>query len=190
MRGLIKRFQTLSLIPEWVLVKRAQLGEKEAFGKLYEIYLDRLYRYIYFRTGNNRELSEDLVQSVFVKAWEKLDTFGKSLPAGRQGSFQAWLYTIARNTLIDHIRGARQQVALDENLADEKESVEEKVTDAVAIEQVMQKLQVLSDEQREIILLRFVEDLSYKEIAAITEKKEDAIRALQYRALKQLRKNV
>lgn len=165
------------------MVKRAKLGEKEAFGKLYEIYLDRLYRYIFYRVGNNRELSEDLVQSVFVKAWEKLDTFKK-------GSFQAWLYTIARNTFIDHIRIQKQHVQLDETMPDEHMHVEEKVLKKLEGEYIMQALQYLTQEQQEVLLLRFVNDLSYREIAQAIGKKEDAIRALQYRALQELRRRL
>lgn len=190
MRGLIKRFQTLTLLPDWVLVQQAKLGEKEAFGKLYEKYLDRLYRYCFFRVGNNRELAEDLVQSTFVKAWEKLDTFGKGLPALRQGSFQAWLYTIARNSIVDYIRTSRQHEQLDETVMDEKGHVEEEVLQKLEGEDMMRKIQTLTEEQQEVIFLRFVNDLSYKEIAETLGKKEDAIRALQYRGLQELRRRV
>ncbi len=178
-----KGFQALSLPLEWILLKRAKLGEKEAFGKLYEMYLDRIYRFIFFKVRQDRLLAEDLTAEVFVKAWLHLSSFKK-------GSFQAWLYTIARNRVIDHIRTAHQHVELDDSLADQKESVEDTVIRALTAEQIMEGLQELSEEQREIIILRFVQDLSYKEIATITQKKEEAIRALQYRALKQLRKNI
>lgn len=181
MRGLIQRFQTFSLLPEWVLIKRAKLGEKEAFGRLYEVYLDRLYRYIFYRVGNNRELAEDLVQSVFVKAWEKLDTFQK-------GSFQAWLYTITKHNIIDYIRAQKKQISLDETIADEKEAIEEGVHKKLEMQRIQHALKFLTVEQREIIILKFVEELPNQEIAKIVNKNETAIRALQYRALKELRK--
>lgn len=187
-RLITKGFQTFALLPEWILIQRAKLGEKEAFGKLYELYVDRLYRYCFFRVGNNRELAEDLVQSSFIKAWEKIDTFGKGLPAGRQGSFQAWLYTITRNTLVDHIRSDKQNVSIDETFADEKQELEEHVHKKMEVEKVMKAVKYLTDEQQELIILKFIEDLSNKEIAKILGKKEDAIRAMQYRALQELRK--
>lgn len=180
-RLITKGFQTFALLPEWILIQRAKLGEKEAFGKLYELYVDRLYRYCFFRVGNNRELAEDLVQSSFIKAWEKIDTFKK-------GSFQAWLYTITRNTLVDHIRSDKQNVSIDETFADEKQELEEHVHKKMEVEKVMKAVKYLTDEQQELIILKFIEDLSNKEIAKILGKKEDAIRAMQYRALQELRK--
>ncbi len=187
---LTKGFQALALPFVWILIQRAKHGDKQAFGTLYQMYLDRIYRYIFFKTRQNRTLAEDLTSEVFVKAWQKIDTFGKSLPAGRQGSFQAWLYTIARNTLIDHIRSIHTHVVLNENIPDEKETIEESVDQKMTIEKVMQCLDSLTTEQREIIILRFVNDLSYKEIVHIIGKKEEAIRAMQYRALKILRKSM
>ena len=183
MRGLIQRFQTLTLLPDWILVQQAKLGEKEAFGRLYEKYLDRLYRYVFYRCDQRKELAEDLVQTVFIKAWEKIELFDK-------GSFQAWLYTIARNTLIDHIRVQKVQEQLDENMMDEKKSIEEQAHTTLQVDQVMQHLSLLTEEQQEVVLLRFVNELSYKEIAQALDKKEDAVRALQYRALKELRERM
>lgn len=176
-----KGFQTLALPREWILLKRAKLGEKEAFGKLYEIYMDRIYRYNFFRVGQDRFVAEDLTADVFVKAWEKLDKFDK-------GSFQAWIYTIARNTIIDYMRTGKKHKQLDETVIDEKIDIEEEVHKKLGVEKILSCLDDLTEEQREIIILRFVNDMSYKDIAALLKKQEDAIRALQYRALKQLKK--
>ena len=181
MSRLIKGFQTFAFLPEWILIKRAKLGEKEAFGKLYAIYVDRLYRYCFFRVGNNRELAEDIVQSAFIKAWEKLETFKK-------GSFQAWLYTITRNTLIDHVRLKKPQVVLTDMVVDDKQQIEDAVLKKIAVEKIMDALRFLTDEQRDIIILKFVDEMSNKEIAHMLGKEEDAIRAMQYRAIKQLKK--
>lgn len=183
MTRLVKGFQTLTLPLEWLLIKRAKLGEKEAFGKLYEMYVDRIYRFVFFRVRQQKALAEDLTSDVFLRAWEHLDTFHK-------GSFQAWLYMIARNKVIDYFRITRQHTELDEHIVDEKENVEEKVMKKVSTEEVIDKLDILTDEQKEIILLRFVDDMSYKEIATLLGKREDAIRAMQYRAIKQLKENV
>ena len=183
MKGLLQRFQTLTLLPDWVLVKEAQMGEKEAFGKLYEKYLDRLYRYIFYRVGQQTHVAEDIVQTVFVKAWEKLSQF-------RKGSFQAWLYTIARNTIIDTQRTHKLHVTLSEEIQDEKESIEEHIEKKLGVEQVMRELAFLTEEQQEVIFLRCINELSYSEIAATLGKREDAIRALQYRALKELKRRL
>ncbi|HET9946495.1 MAG TPA: RNA polymerase sigma factor [Patescibacteria group bacterium] len=178
-----KGFQTLSLPFEWTLLKRAQLGEKEAFGKLYEFYVDRIYRFIFFKVRQEKEVAEDLTADVFVKAWEHLGTFKK-------GSFQTWLYTIARNRVIDYIRGVKQHVPLNEELVDAKETVEETVIKTLVKEEVLKCLDSLTDEQREVVVLRFVNDLSHREIAQIVGKREDAVRALQYRAIKEIKEKV
>ena len=183
MRGLVKRFQTLSFVPDWILLKQAKLGDKEAFGRLYEKYLDRVYRYIFYRVGQNAQLAEDLVQTTFLRAWEKLETFDT-------GSFQAWIYTIARNLLIDHIRSHKQQEQLDETVADERQDVQEHVLVKIQAETILAHMQYLTEEQQEIIMMRFVNELSYKEIAQALDKREDAIRAMQYRALKELKRRL
>lgn len=183
MSRLLKGFQTFALLPEWVLIQRAKLGEKEAFGKLYAIYIDRLYRFCFFRVGNNKELAEDLVQSTFVKAWEKLATFQK-------GSFQAWLYTIARNMLIDHYRGVKETTHINESHIDDKQRVEDEVLQKLEVEKVMDALQFLTNDQRDVVIMKFVDDLSNREIAQILHKEEDAIRAMQYRAIKELKRRL
>ncbi len=183
MRSLMqKRFQKLFSLPEWVLVQKAQRGSKEAFGKLYELYVEKIYRYIFFRVNQDKHTAEDITEVVFIRAWEKLHMF-------RKGSFQAWLYTIARNAVIDHYRSDKPTAMLHENIAEETDH-EEKVFLSIEVEKVMKSMQKLTEEQQEIITLKFINDMSNKEIAKILKKKEDAIRALQYRALQALREEL
>lgn len=177
-----KRFQKLLSLPEWVLVGKAQQGDKEAFGKLYELYVDKIYRYIFFRIGQERQKAEDITEIVFVRVWEKLDTF-------KTGNFQAWVYAIARNALIDHYRKDKPEAILHENIAEEKDH-EEQVFLSLEIERVMQAMKKLTEEQQEVLTLKFINDMSYKEIAKILGKREDAVRAMQYRALQALREEL
>lgn len=180
----LKRFQKFLYAPaEWVWIQEAKLGDKEAFGRLYQYYVDKIYRFCYFRVGQSRALAEDITADVFVKAWEKLDTFKK-------GSFQAWVYMIARNTIIDYYRSEKEKVGLTEDIQEEAISVYESVAKSLEIERVMKGLQFLTKEQQEIILLKFVEDLDNSEIAKIMNKSEVAIRALQSRAIKKLREKI
>lgn len=184
MGGLLKkRFQAISLVPEWLLIKQAKLGDRDAFGKLYQKYLDRLYRYIYFRVGQDTHMAEDMTHNVFTKAWEKLKSF-------KEGSFQAWLYTIARNAVIDYYRSARTTVALEEEVIDETQMPEENLMHLMQVEKVKRAFAYLTSEQQDVVTMRFINDMSHKEIAHILGKKEDAVRALQYRALKELKKYV
>ncbi len=178
----LERFQKFLYSPaEWVWIQEAKLGDKEAFGRLYQLYLDRIYRFVFFRVGQQRELAEDIVSEVFLKAWEKIETF-------KEGSFQAWVYMIARNRVIDYYRVTKQQVQLDEAFIDDKENVEDTALKHLEIEQVKQALSALTDEQQEVLVLKFIEDVSNREIAHILGKREDAVRALQSRAIKELKR--
>lgn len=174
-----KTFQKFLSLPEWFLLREAKLGDKEAFGRLYQIYVDRIFRFVFFRVGQNQETAEDLVSDIFLKSWEKLDMFdGKN--------FQAWVYMIARNRIVDFYRSQKPQTVLDEQI-EGKETVEEKVFQTLEIERVQKALKHLTDEQQEIIVMKFVQDLANSEIAEILGKKEEAIRAMQYRAIKRLK---
>ena len=187
----LKRFQKFLLSPaEWVLIQEAKLGDKEAFGRLYQLYVDRIYRFVFFRVGQQKEIAEDIVADIFVKVWEKIETFKEGLPAGqgRQGSFQAWVYMIARNRVIDYYRSVKNHTALHEGLIDDTKNVEETVLVGLEIERVKAALAYLTEEQQEVIVLKFIEDVPYREIAVILGKREDAIRALQSRAIKELKK--
>src|SRR5512138_2337427 len=89
------------------LVESAQAGDGDAFSQLYEAYFERVYRFVYFRVAD-AEMAEDLASQVFLKAWENLHRYRP------HGPFLAWLYAIARNTVIDTYRTRRQVVSLDE----------------------------------------------------------------------------
>lgn len=175
-----KRFE--SSIPDHELVAKAQNGDHEAFGELYQKYLDRIYRYIYFRVQNNPHDAEDIAGEVFFKAWEKLNTYKDN----RIG-FQAWIYTIAHNAVIDYYKRTKKITRLDERVADTGQNVEDEVLQKNQLEYVLNALSMLTDEQKQVVTLRFVEGFDHNEIAEIMHKKEDAVRALQYRALKILK---
>lgn len=183
MRALSDRFQKLFGVTEWFYLREAKLGDREAFGKLYQYYADKIYRFCYFRIGQKREDAEDLAADIFTKAWEKLDTFQK-------GSFQAWLYMIAKNTIIDYYRSSKPKALLHEEIPDGKESLIDMVATNLEMARITKCMKELTEEQQEVLVLKFIEDLPNREIARIVEKSEEAVRALSSRAIKQLREKL
>lgn len=181
---LLQEVQTLFHLPEAILVEKSKHGDRDAFGTLYQKYLDGIYRYVYFRVGK-REVAEDISATVFAKAWEKLSSYTRV-----DGSLKAWLYTIAHNQVIDYYRAKKEQLGIPEHIEDGKESIESSVEKKVQVEQILEEVRKLPEEQQQVILLRFVEDMSHKQISYVLGKREDAVRAQLSRALKALRKEL
>jgi RNA polymerase sigma-70 factor (ECF subfamily) len=160
-------------------VDRARHGDSDAFGKLYELHLDRIYRYVYYRVGSTSE-AEDLTEHVFLKAWEAIGRYeNRGLP------FAAWLYRMAHNAVIDHYRSRRPSTPIDEtfDLEDERQNP---VASAEAIfdrEELKVAIKRLNTDQQTVIVLRFVEGLSHAEVGKILGKSEGAVRVIQHRAL-------
>ena len=169
---------------EPILIARAQQGDTSAFGRLYERYLDRIYRYIYYRVSDQDE-AEDLTETVFLKAWE-------ALPRSRfeGNSFRAWLYRIAHNAVVDCYRTRRTTLPLDQAI-DVGDGGTPSPEAAAEAEQEHAWLQValshLEPRQQEVILNRFVNELSHSETAQVMGLKEGHVRVLQHRALKEMR---
>jgi RNA polymerase sigma-70 factor, ECF subfamily len=163
------------------LVDLAKSGDGEAFSQLYEAYFDRVYRFIFFRV-TDEQAAEDLASHVFLKAWENLQRYRP------HGPFLAWLYAIARNTVIDSYRTRKQTVSLDE--AAPIATTDDKLDDRMQFEFEVQALQAamqrLTHEQQEVITLKFIADYDTAQIARHMGKTEGAIRALQMRALQAL----
>ncbi len=164
------------------LLKLAQSGDSEAFAQLYDECVERIYRYIYFRV-TDEQTAEDLTSQVFYKAWENLDRC-KSTGA----PFIAWLYTIARNAVIDHYRTRKHTVALEEavSLTSDAPDPEDEVELQFKTEALREALDELTSEQRQVVVLKFISGMSTEEIAAHLGKRAGAVRALQMRALQAL----
>jgi len=167
------------------LIGKAIEGEASAFGLLYDKYQPKIYRFILLKVSR-REEAEDLTHQVFLSAWKHVEQFqDKGFP------FSSWLFRIARNKVIDYYRTKKTSVPLDEIPEEIAKIAQSDGFDALAdkmeLERIYLLLQFLTDLQQEIILLRFVEGLSYKEIASITGKNSGAVRVLQHRAIKKLK---
>jgi RNA polymerase sigma-70 factor, ECF subfamily len=168
------------------LVLLAKGGDADAFGQLYEAYLDKIYRYIYFRV-TDEQTAEDLISQVFTKAWENLNRYQ---PSGRP--FIAWLYTIAHNTVIDHYRTRKDTVPIENtlSLASDAPSPHEQVELHFEADNLRAALHTLTPEQQQVVVLKFIAGMSTDEIAGQLRKSAGAIRALQMRALQALAKQM
>ncbi|MER5716978.1 ECF subfamily RNA polymerase sigma factor, BldN family [Streptomyces sp. NPDC002132] len=166
------------------LVERAQSGEAEAFGKLYDQYSDTVYRYIYYRVGG-KATAEDLTSETFLRALRRIGTFTWQ---GRD--FGAWLVTIARNLVADHFKSSRfrLEVTTGEMLdANEVErSPEDSVLESLSNAALLDAVRRLNPQQQECVTLRFLQGLSVAETARVMGKNEGAIKTLQYRAVRTL----
>ena len=169
------------------LVLQAQAGHSEAFGQLYDAYMERIYRFVYFRV-EDQQTAEDITSQVFLKAWSNLDRFQFS-----RTPYLAWLYTIAHNAVIDHYRTRKVTTALDDvqlSQPDHSEVVENEIDLTVEMQSVKSALQTLTDDQQKVLTLKFIEGMSNNEIARQLGKREGAIRALQMRGLQALAKQL
>jgi RNA polymerase sigma-70 factor, ECF subfamily len=166
---------------QWVT--RAVSGDSEAFAQLYTAYVDQIYRFIFFKVSDH-ETAEDLTSQVFLKVWQSLGNYRK-----RELHFGAWLFQVARNTVIDHYRTQRKTESLETAIAtrpDPEANVKQIVDRRLTREWLWSKLDRLTEDQREVIILKFIEGLSTREAAEIMDKQQGAIRALQMRALQAL----
>ena len=172
----------------WALVERAQAGEAEAFGLIYDRYVDTVFRFIYFRVGN-RQLAEDLTSDTFLRALKRIGSFtwqGRDLGA--------WLVTIARNLVADHFKSGRYRLEIttgDVLDADKEDrgpegTPETAVVDHITNVTLLGAVKQLNPEQQECIVLRFLQGFSVAETAKAMGKNEGAIKALQYRAVRAL----
>ena len=166
------------------LIREAQSGNSEAFAQLYDAYVDRIYRYIYFRVSDDAA-TEDLTSQVFLKAWENLDRYQVG-----SSPYIAWLYTTARNLVIDYYRTKKESISLDQvgPLASEDQTPDEATDIRFDLQAMRDALQFLTDDQQQVLILRFIAGLPNSNIARIMNKREGAIRALQMRALQTLSK--
>ena len=169
------------------LVLQAQAGNSEAFGQLYDAYMERIYRFVYFRV-EDQQTAEDITSQVFLKARSNLDRFSFN-----RTPYLAWLYTIAHNAVIDHYRTRKVTAALDDvqlSQQDHAEVVENEIDLTNEMKTIKGALQMLTDDQQKVLTLKFIEGMSNTEIARLLGKREGAIRALQMRGLQALAKQL
>lgn len=155
-----------------------------AFASMYDANAERIYRYHYYRL-RHRETAEDLTSQTFLKAFERFGTFDPS-----KGTMTTWLYRIARNTFIDHLRALHPSADIGgiAEFVSSGEDVAANVVAREAVEQARTLIQRLTPDQREVVLLRLWDELSYAEIAELTGKSEAASKMAFSRGIASLRK--
>ena len=168
------------------LVEQARQGDLPAFGTIFDLYHAAVYRFVVSRVGRPSD-AEDLTQLVFVKALEALPRY-----SARGVPFGGWLFRLARNTVIDHVRTRREHVELE---AASERAADVAGPEAVAVlrddmDAVARALEELTEDQREVIALRFFAGLSAKEAAEAMGRQEGTIRGLQFRAIGALRRSL
>ena len=167
---------------EATLVDASIRGGVEEFGALYDRYVDRVYRYVYYRTGNRSD-AEDVTQQVFLNAWKAIGRYQRT-----GATFIAWLFTIVHNEVVSHYRRMKEESYLDveveakQRWADPEAETMTRHDSVVVREAILQ----LKPEQQQVIIMRFIEDLEYSDIAAALGKSEGNVRVIQHRALGEL----
>lgn len=171
----------------WELVRTAQGGDTTAFGTLYERYVDGVYRYVLLRVGD-RHLAEDITSETFLRALRRITSISYQ---GRDVG--AWFTTIARNLVFDHVKSGRSrwEILTDEIAERETRSTgstgpEQQVISRTMSDELLRCVADLGTDQRECIILRFMEGYSVAETAAIMRRNSGAVKALQHRAVRRL----
>lgn len=165
------------------LAYKAKLGDSDAFAALYNDNIKKIYDFVYFKTLN-KELTEDLTSQIFLKVLKNISQF-------KSDNFAAWLYTIARHTIIDYYRSNQVTKNIEDcwDLADSIDLVDN-THDSLQLEKIREAMKFLSASDRELLIMRLWLDLSFKEIANTLEKKEATVKVSFGRAINRLRQKV
>ena len=166
------------------LVAKSAAGDFEAFGELYAMYLDRIYRYVFYQV-KDKMAAEDLTEEIFMKAWKAIGSY-----KGKERTFLSWLYRIAHNHVIDSFRTRRQNSSLDMETATGSSDPMREAERNLEEQEILRLVSCLPPKQKEVIILKFIEGLDNRDIQEITGKSQGAIRAIQMRALATLRQRL
>ena len=173
---------------EILLVEKAQKGDSEAFGVLYDRYLPKIYRFVLLKVGGRKHDAEDLTHQAFAQAWEHINSFGfKGFP------FSSWLYRIASNAVIDYYRTFKNHLDIEyapREAVVQYPDFEGLHDDSVDMQFVKSAIAKLEPDQQNVVVMRFVDELSTREIAHALGKTEGAVRVIQHRALKQIKQHI
>jgi len=166
------------------LVKRAVRGDAEAFGAIFDIYADRVYGYIRVRVGTEHD-AEDIAGTVFLKAFEAMAGYRQT-----GAPFSAWLFRIAHNAIVDHHRRNAKVPEPVEDIESYTEQdpvvVDEVVLAKVDAEMMKASISKLTSEQAAVVVARFIWDMDVRSTAKVLDRTENAVKALQHRAMKRL----
>lgn len=167
-----------------LIAQLQQEQDAEAFGQLYDRYVDNIYRFIFFKVSDTNE-AQDITSDVFLKVWS-------AIKEKKQGieNFKAYVYRTARNAVVDHYRKNRKNISIDDIQAEElvtKSTVARLLDTDMDTKRVLSALKILKDEYRELIMFKYMNEMSYSEISEITGKSYVNIRVQVHRAVKTLK---
>ncbi len=164
------------------LVRKVQSGDTEAFGLLYDFYLDPIYRFVYYKIFS-KEVTQDLVSETFLKAFDRISSYNE-----KRGGFNSWLYQIARNTVVDYCRTKKTHVPIEDAFdIPHDERTEEQLDALSGLKIVETYLKTLPSRQREIIIMRVWEGKSFSAIAQALGGTENGVKMAFSRSIRQLR---
>lgn len=170
------------------LIEKSKTGDSGSFGVLYDKYMPPIYRFILVKVGHKHD-AEDLTHQVFLKAWQNIGTY-----ADEGHPFSSWLYKIANNSVIDHYRTKKTDISIEwipeEKVGSNENDIPSQVDQEINLDKIRIGIMKLEQDQQSVLLMKFVNDLSNTEISEALGKSEGAIRVIQHRALKQLKKNL
>ncbi|OGF26295.1 hypothetical protein A2303_03805 [Candidatus Falkowbacteria bacterium RIFOXYB2_FULL_47_14] len=172
-------------VDEISAIKQCQAGDPEKFGVLYDKYIKKIYDFVYYKT-HHRETAEDLTSRIFMKALENIGGFDPG-----KGTFQAWIYRIARNTVIDHYRTSRAHANIEDVWDLSGNDDPERDIDAkTKLEKVRKYLAKLKPIERDIVIMRVWQGMNHKEIAAVMGKTEAGVKMAFSRTITKLREEM
>src|SRR5919199_1232931 len=169
------------------LVERAQVGDRGALEELYLLHFDRIYSYLHMSVGNRHD-AEDLTTQTFLKMLESIGRF-----RWQAAPFSAWLFRIAHNLAMDHFRASRRwqpEEDVPEPEPPQESAAEEEALESIGRASMLELIDNLSMEQKQVLTLKFVFNLPNAEVATILGKTEGAVKSLQHRALVSLQKHL
>ena len=171
-----------------LLVVKVQKGNQDAFAKVYDLLVDQVYRYVFYRV--KEEDVEDIVENGFLKVWENI----RKYRSGRGKSFSAWVFRITHNLIVDHYRASKDREfdELDFNMADNSRDHNpiEAVENSIDNRFLKMALAKLKQPYKDVIIYKFINEFSNREISEILDKNEGSLRVLQFRALAMLKKEL
>lgn len=171
---------------KYLLYQAKNQKDPEAFGKLYDMYIDQIFRFVRFKVATD-ENAQDITSDVFLKTWHYLQKSEKKIE-----NFNALIYRVARNCIVDYYRKKSKDSVVSsceqfEEIVKDRTNIIDELDIKIDLEQIESKLKLLKEEYREVIILRYIEDLNISEIAEILNKTKSNVRVLIHRALKTLK---
>jgi RNA polymerase sigma-70 factor, ECF subfamily len=169
------------------LVARGQQGDREALEELYLLHFDRIYSYLHMSVGNRHD-AEDLTTQTFLRMLESIKRF-----RWQSAPFSAWLFRIAHNLAMDHFRASRRwqpEEDVPEPAGESEPSAELAAFQSIGRQSMLELIDDLSHDQKQVLTLKFVFNLPNAEVATILGKTEGAVKSLQHRALVSLQKQL